>query len=232
VLLVALVIGFQRGVIQPLLVEVFFLGALLLVLRNRQAFTAAVEKDLHANAIFVVFLALLVAVVAGYVGGVLGAAIHRMPVVRGVDGFLGVFAHVAVAAVAAYVLLSALVTMDKAFTPVLQVTSLNAAQVRGLETALHSNALASAFVDSRELERLQSEAASPGGARIATVSQLDQLARSYEDFVRPQLEGSRLARVILGFGSHLPFLGHVGPADLPVAAPRGPAPQAKPSPRG
>jgi len=41
--------------------------------------------------------ALIIAVVAGYGGSVVGKALHRMPIARGVDGFLGIFLNVAIA---------------------------------------------------------------------------------------------------------------------------------------
>ena len=76
-LLIAIYVGYQRGVVQPLLVEIFFLIALLIIIRDRHAYQSAMEKYLHTNAVLDVFLALIVAVVAGFVGGQLGAMIHR-----------------------------------------------------------------------------------------------------------------------------------------------------------
>lgn len=232
-LLIALFVGYQRGVIQPLLVELFFVVAILLIVRDRHAYTEAMSKYLHANTIFAVFIALIIAVVAGYIGGVAGAAIHRMPVVRGVDGFLGVFFHVGLTLLGAYFLLSALVALDKAFQVTYRTATLNAAQVQQMRQAITSNPLAASIVDTRDLDNLAKQALTPnsGGARIQTVSQLDQLATLFQDFVEPQLASSRLAKPVLAAGHRIPVIGKVGPADLPTPAPKAtPTPTPKPSP--
>lgn len=231
-LVVALVIGYQRGVIQPLLVEVFFLGALLIIIRDRHAYATAMARYLHSNAILDVFLALIVAVVAGYVGGKLGAAVHRMPVVRGADGFLGVFVHVGFALVVSYVLLSALVTIDNTFKASYSAATLTLAQVQQMERTVRSNQIASSIIDTRDLTKLEGQARTPdaGGAKLETVSQLSQLATIFKDFIDPQLTSSRSARPILGFGRRIPVIGRVGPDDLPAkAAAPAPSPSASPT---
>lgn len=229
-MLVALFIGYQRGVIQPLLVEIFFLGALLVILRDRHSYTEAMAKYLHSNAILDVFLALIVAVVAGYVGGRLGASVHRMPVVRGADGFLGIFVHVGFALLVSYILLSGLVAIDNAFRATYTSATLTLVQVQQMERSVRSNAIASSLIDPRDLLKLEGEARTPSspGARIETISQLNQLATIFKDFIDPQLASSRLARPILSFGHRLPLIGRVGPNDLPHRA-AAPAPSPSPS---
>lgn len=230
-LLVAIWIGYQRGVVQPLLVEIFFVGALVVILRDRTAYTAAMEHYLHANAVFAVFGALIVAVVAGFIGGQIGSMVHRMPVVRGVDGFLGVFVHAGFVLVLSYLLLSALVTLDKAFAPTVSAATVTVQQANALSAQIRSNPITASLVDPKDLARLQTAARQPGGARIETVPQLDQLQSVYEQFLQPQLAGSRTAPYIVRFGQRIPVIGHVGPRDLPTraATPR-PAPSASPSP--
>ncbi len=228
-LLIAIYVGYQRGVVQPLLVEIFFLVALLIIIRDRVAYQAAMEKFLHTNAVLDVFLALIVAVVAGFVGGQLGGMIHRMPVVRGVDGFLGVFVHAAFVLVVSYILLSALVAFDKAFGPTVNATSLTLKQVQTLQTNIESNPLAAFFVDEKDLNKLKQQSTQPGGARLETVTQLSQLQSFYEQFLQPQLAGSRLAPYIMRIGQKIPVIGHVGPNDLPKTA-VSPTPKPSPSP--
>lgn len=231
-LLVALFVGYQRGVVQPLLVELFFLVAILLIVRDRNAYTEAMGKYLHANTIFAVFIALIIAVIAGYIGGVAGAAIHRMPIVRGIDGFLGIFFHVGLTLVAAYFLLSGLVALDKAFQVTYRTTTLNAAQVQQMRQAVTSNPIASSIVNTKDLDALTKQAQAPdsSGARIQTISQLDQLATLFQDFVEPQLASSRLAKPLLSAGHRIPLIGKVGPADLPSPAPKAtPTPAPSPS---
>lgn len=217
-LLIAVWIGYQRGVVQPLLVEIFFIGALVVILRDRTAYMSAMARILHANAVMAVFLALIVAVVAGFVGGQLGSMVHRMPVVRGVDGFLGIFVHAGFVVVVAYLLLSALVTLDKAFGPTLAAATLTVQQANTLTAEIRSNPITESLVDPKDLAKLQTQAKQPGGARIETVPQLDQLQTFYEQFLQPQLASSRTAPVILRIGQRIPLIGHVGPRDLPTRA--------------
>lgn len=228
-LVIAIWIGYQRGVVQPLLVEICFVGTLLVILRDRDAYMSAMAHFLHANAVLAVFLALIVAVVAGFAGGQVGAMVHRMPVVRGVDGFLGVFVHAAFVIVLSYLLLSALVTLDKAFAPTVSAASITTKQASALAAQIKSNAITSSLVDPKDLAKLQASSRQPGGARIETVPQLDQLQTFYEQFVQPQLAGSRTAPYIMGFGRRIPIIGHAGPKDLPVRAAT-PKPSPKPSP--
>ena len=228
-LLIAIWVGYQRGVVQPLLVEIGFVGALVLILRDRTAYMAAMERYLHANAVFAVFLALIVAVVAGFVGGRVGAMVHRMPVVRGVDGFLGVFVHAGFVLVISYLLISALVTLDRAFAPTVSAASMSVRQANALAAQLRSNPITASLVDPRDLARLQAAARQPGGARIESVPQLDQLQSIYEQFLQPQLASSRTAPYIARFGQRIPVIGHVGPRDLPTRATTT-RPTASPSP--
>ena len=227
---IAVWVGYQKGVVQPLLVEIFFLGTLVVIVRDRQAFTSAMGHYLHANPVLDVFLALIVAVVAGFIGGQLGGMVHRMPVVRGIDGFLGIFVHAGFVILVAYLLLSALVTLDKAFGPTLSAATLTVTQVNSLASAIQSNPITASLVDARDLAKLQTEAKKPGGARITTVPQLDQLQSVYEQFLQPQLASSRTAPYIMRIGQHIPVIGHVGPNDLPGKQPT-PKPSVTPTPK-
>lgn len=229
-LLIAVWVGYQQGVIKPLLVEIFFLVAIVVIIRDRHAYEAAMQKYLHANVILSVFLALVVAVVAGFVGGQLGGMIHRMPIVRGVDGFLGVFVHAAVVLVLVYVALTALIALDKAFAPTVSAATLTAQQVSSLRRNLQGNPITDMLVDPKDLKKLQSQTAKPGSAaHLESTPQLDQLETFYEQFLQPQLATSRTAPVILRIGQKIPVLGHAGPGDLPKVAIT-PTPSAKPSP--
>lgn len=218
ILLLALLIGYDRGVLQPLLVEIFFLVTLVIIIRERTGYTRFLDHYLHTNAVFDVFLALILAVVAGYVGGVIGQIFHRMPIIRGVDGFLGIFVHLGVAILLIYLLLSALVALDKAFGPTASATSLNYAQVQSMKKQLYSNPLTAFMVDGKEMARLEADSKTKNGARLESVSQLHQLETLYVDFLQPQLAGSRVSPYILAIGSRVPGLGHYGPSDMPKPA--------------
>jgi hypothetical protein len=230
-LVLALILGYQRGVIQPLMSEIFFFGTLLVIFRFHDQYTAEMAKVAHLNAVLSVFAALILAIIMGAIGGAIGGAFHRIEAIRGVDGLLGIFVHAGVTLVVAYLAISALVTLDNAFQPTLRSASLTLAQVNKLETSILSNPITSAMVSKQDLQALKDAAAKPAGAHIDSIAGIHQLQQIYTDFMQPQLHGSRTVPIILSIGRHLPFIGHVGPSDLkPVPTPL-PSPSPSPSPK-
>jgi uncharacterized membrane protein required for colicin V production len=232
VLIVALILGYQRGVIQPLMAEIFFFGTLLVIFRFHDSYTNEMQKVLHLNAVFSVFVALILAVVLGAIGGAIGGAFHRLEAIRGIDGLLGVFVHVAVTVVVIYLAVSALVTLDNAFEPTLRTASLTLTQVNQLENWILSNPITSAMVSQQDLAALKTAANKSSGASIDSVQGIHQLQQIYVDFIQPQLHGSRSVPIILSVGHHIPLVGHVGPSDLkPLPSPLpSPTPKVSPSP--
>lgn len=214
-LLVALYIGYQRGVIQPLTTYLFFLGALFLIYRERAQYLSAVERFLHGNVVLAIFLALLIAVLAGYAGSIVGRALHRMPIARGIDGFLGIFINLLMAVAVIYFILSGLITLDRAFAPLTANAKLTQAQVAAFTKQIQSNPLAAALVDPKDLKRLKDQSKSGQSASLASIGQLENLKTFHEDFIRPQLRTSRLAPYVMRIGQRIPILGHYGPRDLP-----------------
>ncbi len=215
VLLVALVIGYQKGIITPLMTYLFFFGSLFLIYRDRTAYLNGVEKYLHLNIVLAIFFALLIGVVAGYIGSIVGQALHRMPIARGIDGFLGIFLNVAISLAAIYFVLSGLITLDKAFTPILNSAKLTQAQVTTLNKVIQSNPLAVALIDPNDLKKLQDQAKKGQQASLDSVTELNNLKSFYEDFIRPQLKSSKVAPYVMRVGQRIPLLGHYGPNDLP-----------------
>src|SRR5207245_8632484 len=136
VLVIALVTGYQRGVIQPLMAEIFFFGTLLAIFRFHHQYTPEMQKLLHLTPVLSVFVALILAVVLGAIGGAIGGAFHRMEAIRGVDGLLGVFVHGVVTLVVVYLAASALVTLDNAFQTELKRASLTLSKVIQLANAI------------------------------------------------------------------------------------------------
>lgn len=227
-LIVALLLGYQRGVIQPLMAEIFFFGTLLLVFRFHDQYTTQMEKLLHINAILSIFVAIILAIVMGAIGGAIGGAFHRIEAIRGVDGLLGIFVHVAVVFIVIYLGVSALVTLDNAFVPTLNKASLTLSQVNQLESWIQSNPVTAAMVSKQDMKTLKDAAGGTSGAHIDSVQGIHQLQQIYSSFLQPQLHSSRSVPVILSIGSHLPVIGHVKPGDLkPLPSP---APSPTPSP--
>jgi uncharacterized membrane protein required for colicin V production len=227
ILIVALIVGYQRGVIQPLMAEIFFFGTLLVVFRFHDQYAALMLKYLHLNTVLSVFVALIIAVVLGAVGGAVGGAFHRLEAIRGIDGLLGVVVHAAVTLVVIYLAVSALVTLDNAFEPALRSASLTLKQVNDLESQILSNPVTSALVSKSDLQTLKAQAAKSSGAHLDSVAGIHQLQQIYTDFLQPQLHSSRSVPVILSIGQHLPVIGHVKPSDLHTFA--SPARTATPS---
>jgi len=223
-ILVALFLGYQRGVIQPLMAEIFFFGTLLLVFRFHDQYTAQMEKLVHINPVISIFIALIAAVILGAVGGAIGGAFHRMESIRGIDGLLGVFIHVVVMLVVIYLGISALVTLDNAFVPTVNKANLTLDQVNQLESTILSNPITSALVSKDDLAALKKAAETTNGANIQSINGIKQLQQIYTGFLEPQLHSSRAVPIILGIGQHLPLIGHVGPNDLHPAPTPSPAP--------
>lgn len=230
VLLVSLIVGFQRGVIQPLLAEIFFFGTLLVVFRFHDQYTTEMQKLLHLNAVLAVFVALIIAVVMGAIGGSIGGAFHRLESIRGIDGLLGVVVHGVVTLIVVYLAISALVTLDNAFEPALKTASLTLTQVNSLESEILSNPITSAMVSKSDLDALKSAAAKSSGAHLDSVAGIHQLQQIYTDFLQPQLHSSKTAPFILSIGQHLPVIGHVKPGDLHNLSTASPARLTTPTP--
>jgi uncharacterized membrane protein required for colicin V production len=237
-IVVALFLGYQRGVIQPLMAEIFFFGTLLLVFRFHDQYTTQMEKLVHINAVVSIFVALIAAVILGAVGGAIGGAFHRMESIRGIDGLLGVFVHVIVMLIVIYLGISALVTLDNAFVPTVNKATLTLDQVNQLESTILSNPITSALVSKDDLAALKKAAESTNGANIQSINGIKQLQQIYTGFLEPQLHTSRTVPIILGIGQHLPLIGHVGPGDLhpaptpsPVCPTPTPTPKTTPTPK-
>ena len=229
-LLVALFVGYQRGVIQPLMAEIFFFGTLLVVFRFHDQYTNEMQKLLHINAVLSVFVALILAILLASIGSAIGGAFHRLEAIRGIDGLLGVFVHIGVTLIVVYLAASALVTLDNAFQPALKTASLTATQVQQLEAQILSNPITSAMVSKQDLDALKRDAAKASGAHLDSVAGIHQLQQLYTDFFQPQLHSSHAVPIVLSIGGHLPFIGKVGPSDLkPVPSPV-PSPKTSPTP--
>ena len=218
-IVIALFFGYQRGVIQPLMAEIFFFGTLLLVFRFHDQYTTQMEKLVHLNAILSVVVALIAAVILGAIGGAIGGAFHRMEAIRGVDGLLGIFVHGVVMLVVIYLGISALVTLDNAFVPTLNSATLTLNQVNQLENQILSNPITSALVSKDDLAALKKAANTTQGANLNSISGIKSLKEIYTGFLEPQLHSSRSVPIILSIGQHLPLIGHVGPNDLHPAPP-------------
>jgi hypothetical protein len=207
-------LGFQRGLVQPLLAELFALGALLLILHNRATFAAGAEAILHVSGLLAAVVALAFSLMMGYLGGRLGGLIRRMPVVTGVDGFVGVWLQALFGIAICYLVISGIIVLDRTFTPI-TTPNVSAVQLAAIEGQLAGNPFTSGAVDDHELQPFDARASRPGGVALADVPGISGLQGAERDLLRPQLVGSHLSHSVMSVGRHIPGLGPYGPQDLP-----------------
>ena len=206
-------LGFQRGFIQPFLIELLSLGTLIFIYRNRNGFLDLTGAILHANAVLAFFLALALAAVMGYIGAQLGSIVHKMPVVMGPDGFAGLPGQFLFGIGLCYLLISGVIVMNKTFTP-LTAPTVNATQLQVIERQLSSNLFTAGLVDSRDLQPYQAQA-KKGTVKLADLPAIGQFQSLSHDFLEPQLASSRLAPAVMSVGHRIPGLGHYTSRDIP-----------------
>jgi hypothetical protein len=221
---VTVAIAYRRGTIQLLLAEIGFFGTWSIFLARWHGFASLFNDRLHISAAFGVLVVLAIALVVGYLGSRVGGLIHRMPVVLGVDGLLGVFVHALVAVLIVYSLVSVMITLDRAYRPLVSATAVTAAQASALSREVRTQALLAAIADPADLAALRRDASKPGGGHLSEYPSLHQLFSLYTNVAEPQLRSSRLASIVLTVGHHVPGFGPYGSHDLP------PRQQPKPSP--
>lgn len=207
-------VGFQRGLVQPLLAELFALVTLLVILHNRSSFVAATDALFHLGAFLAVLVALVFAGLTGYLGARIGGSIHRMPVVRGADGFVGVWVQALFGIAICYLLISGIIVADRAFTP-LTAANVNSTQLEAVERQLSSNLFTSTVLDSHDAQTFNALAAKKGGVQLAAVPGLGTLQSVARDILEPQLAGSHLAPFVMTVGHRIPGLGSFTSRDLP-----------------
>lgn len=210
VLVAAAVIAFQRGTIQPILAEVTFFGLLYLIGAHVVDFENAARPVSRGSGVIDGVLALAIATLAAAGAAWVGGRVHRMPVLRGPDGFFGIFINMALALIALDVLIGALAAMDQADRPVTQSSKLTATQAGRVADVIDSNFLSSALVGQRDVAALR--AAGPGGLDPRLTPQLVRVERFYDDWLHSDLVSSRLAPRVVSFCSHF---GGLKPSDLP-----------------
>jgi uncharacterized membrane protein required for colicin V production len=216
---VAVFIGFQRGLIQPLFAYLGVGIVALFVITHWTDYSTYLDRSFHIHPIIVGLVAAALAVLGGYLGARLGGLIHRMPAVRGADGLVGVFVNAFIAVLVCYSLLSVLVALGKAFGTTATLNSLTAQQVAPMAQQIQNNPVLRSIVSQDDLTNLQrqSRAAPVTLTNYPTVRQLQTV---YVEFAAPQLTSSRLAPIVLFVGDHTPFVGQYGPQDLPTASGR------------
>lgn len=224
---IAVTVGFRSGAIQPLLAEIGILVVAVLLLPR---LVGLFSGGLKVTTIIGAVLLLTVAVVVPYAAWQVGGIIHRMPLVQGVDGLLGVFAQGLIAILVCYLFVSAVIGLGKAFGPALDGSSLTPAQVLAMRRQLAAHPMLAHLVDQRDLDTLARRARQPGGVHVAELPSLQQLESAYLLIGQPQLHSSRLTPIVLAIGKHVPGFGHFPSGGVPAEVPKpSPSPHATPS---
>ena len=216
---VAVFIGFQRGLVQPLFAYLGVGIVAVIVVTHWADYSGYLDHTLHIHPIIVGLVAAALAVVGGYFGARLGGLIHRMPVVRGADGLVGVFVNAFIAVLVCYSLLSVLVALGKAFDTTKTLNALTAQQAVPMTQQIKTNPVLNSIVSQDDLTNLQRQSAA-APVNLTNYPTVRQLQTVYVEFAAPQLTSSKLAPIVLFVGDHTPFVGHYGPQDLPTSSRR------------
>src|SRR5665213_277190 len=67
VLVLAAFVGYQKGVIQPLMAEIFFFGTLLAIFRFHDQYTSEMQKIAHLSPVLSIFAAIILAIVMRFI---------------------------------------------------------------------------------------------------------------------------------------------------------------------
>lgn len=225
----AVAVGFRRGMIQPLAVEIGFVLPLAIGFSHWRGLSG-LFAHLHLPGIVAALFLILVAAAVAYGAGRVGGTVHRMPLVQGWDGLLGVFVHGLIAILVCYFILSTMVAMGKALGPSVDGANLDRAQVGTMRYYLLGNPILAHVVTRSDLQQVAAAAKQPGGVSISQYTSLRRIQSAYGNLLEPQLAGSHLAPVVFAIGDHVPIVGHFGPSDLPRRSVPKPSPSVSPSP--
>jgi len=226
----AVFIGYKRGTIQPLLSLLGFGLTALVLAGHWSGYSGFLDRHVHSNAVVDAIVLFLIALIVGYGGWRLGGFVHRMPVIRGADGLLGVVVCGLVAIWLLYGLISLGVALGRGFEGTIGAASTTEAQAAAIQTYIQGNPILRHTITASDVTQLEQAAKTPNNpnSAIANFTSLQQLQSVYRVFCLPQLESSHLAPVVMWIGKHTPFIGHEGPADLPRRPT--PTPGVSPSP--
>jgi hypothetical protein len=229
----AVFIGYKRGTIQPIFSLLGF-GLTVLILTGHWSSYSRFLNQHHSNTVVDGLLVVLIALLVGYAGWRLGGFVHRMPVIRGADGLLGVVICGLVAIWLLYGMLSMGVSLGKGFDGTIGQSSTSEAQAQAIGIYIEGNPILRRTISTSEVQQLEEAARTPNNpnSAISNFTSLSQLQAVYRVFVLKQLQTSHLAPTVMWVGKHTPVIGHEGPSDLPAKPTPAPvvSPSASPSP--
>lgn len=206
-----LLLGWSRGLIGPLLAEAGFVVTFWIVITHPALLDALVPPSVP-RPVAIVALPAVIGLVTGILGRTLLGAAFRLPLARQADRVLGAAVHGALAGVIVYVALLGMAGADRVLGPISGVATIGSAQVAATRSLLGQYREAGSFIDPTQLSRLGSVAALHP-VPFTALGQYAQALAWYERELRPQLQSSRLAPLVLRLGARLPIIGR--PMSLP-----------------
>lgn len=230
----AVFVGYKYGTVQPVFALLGFVLTGVFMLGHWAPYQRFLDAHVHSNGVADALLVLAVAILIGWAGWKLGGFVHRMPIVRGADGLLGVLVCALIAIWLVYGVLSIGTALGRGFADTIGQTTTNEAQAQAIGAAVEGNPLLRLAVNSQDVQQLEQAAKSPNNpnSAISNFSSLQELQTVYRVLFQGQLESSHLAPIVMWIGEHTPIIGHEGPSDLPRNPTPTPAvsPSATPTP--
>ena len=210
-ILLGAIIGFTKGFVLPLVAAggALFTMAFFFAGPVKGAIPSG-SVGLGAGAIALGLGATLFARVGMFLAGL----IHRFGFLKTADKVLGIPIGMATAAVALYVALLGVLTLDAWLDPLHGKAAIGTQDIAAIQTLAKANPTLSIFASPTTRQALLESAAAKGPVSSDQLSQADAALGFYEQKVRPELLQSRIVPVVLAIGEKLPFIGR--PATLPT----------------
>jgi hypothetical protein len=204
------IVGWRKGFVLPLI----SLGGALLSIATLYAgplngMVPSGNAGLGVGAIALV----IGGTILGGVAGVLVGLLHRVAMLRAFDHVVGLPLGAATAAVGLYVALLGTLALDGWLSPLHGKATIELQDIAALQAFAAANPTFAMFADPAVLRSLTTAATSSPLAKDQ-LSKFDTTLAFYEQTVRPELLGSRIAPVLLAMGEYLPIIGRH--AELPT----------------
>lgn len=226
----AVFVGYRYGTVQPVFAFLGFVLTGLFMAGRWGPYSRFLDRSVHSNGVLDAVLVLALAILVAWGAWRVGGFVHRMPIVRGADGLLGVIVCGLIAIWLVYGVLSVGAALGKGFGDTIGQTSTTPAQAQSIQVQVDGNPLLRLTVSARDLKQLQQASKTPNNPNsgISNFSSLQQLQAIYRILFQKELGTSHLAPVVMWIGEHTPIIGHEGPSDLPPQPT--PTPAASPTP--
>lgn len=213
----AVFVGYKYGTVQPVFALLGFVLVGVILAGHWSGYSRFLDQHIHSNGVVDALLILALAILVAWAGWKLGGFVHRMPIVRGADGLLGVVVCGLIAIWLLYGALSLGAALGKAFDGTIGQATTTEAQAQAIRVWVQGNPVLRLMVSNSDVQQLVQAAKTPNNpnSAISDFSSLQQLQTIYRIVFESQLRSSHLAPIVMWIGQHTPIIGHEGPSDLP-----------------